>query len=186
MLLANFAIFFLFVSLIVIHIDVISNNTQTSKNTIRSISGPVKFNRYYCKLFGYAWSLTFNSFELISSSEYIINSYVNQLQEMDEQSMELLASLYDIYISIEEEGLLSTIRIDLMSEPAYDVSYTYFVNFLKTVANTVYRAKHYRASNITELIDLKYANAVVLLRYNFRNVFNMNTKLIATLNDIFF
>lgn len=85
-----------------------------------------------------------------------------------------LNKLYDNFINIEQQGMLSYIQMDLLYNPSENVTYTYFINMISSVANTLLQTLNYDVKTLIKLIDRDYCNNLLTLRYNLKNVVSMN------------
>lgn len=70
--LINLFVLIMLTSYLIIHIILLQNYNDEILATLNNISGPMLFNRYFCKLFTYSWSLVFNTLDIIASSEFIL------------------------------------------------------------------------------------------------------------------
>ncbi|CAD8206676.1 unnamed protein product [Paramecium octaurelia] len=171
---------------IIIHLTNVSSYHDELLQTLINIQAPLLFNRYFFKTFCYIWSLVFNSLNIINSSEYIIIQTLEEIQVLADTMLGSLRSMYDTFIGIEYQGMLSKINLDFLYQDNEVVTYTYFINFISNIADLLFQAQYHTFDDLGDLIDQNYLDNLLTLRYNLKNVNYMNVELLDSLNILFF
>ncbi|CAD8193890.1 unnamed protein product [Paramecium pentaurelia] len=182
----NIIIMMIILAYIVAHLLKISSYNNQTQQTLSNINGPTLFNRYFFKVFTYTWSLVFNSLGIIESSDFLITQTIAEMQDLASVIFDNLRNMYDTFIGIEQSGMLSSINLDFLYQNNENVTYTYFINIISNVADTLFQALNYNIQTLIQLIDRNYLDNLLMLRYNLKNVVNMNFQLIDSLNELFF
>ncbi|CAD8101568.1 unnamed protein product [Paramecium primaurelia] len=171
---------------IIIHLTNVSAYHDELLQTLINIQAPLLFNRYFFKTFCYIWSLVFNSLSIIDSSDYIITQTLQEIEVLADTMLGSLRNMYDTFIGIEFQGMLSKINLDFLYQENEEVTYTYFINFISNIADLLFQAQYHTVQNLDELIDQNYLDNLLTLRYNLKNVNYMNVELLDSLNILFF
>ncbi|CAK61089.1 unnamed protein product (macronuclear) [Paramecium tetraurelia] len=182
----NIIIILIVSTYIIAHLMMITSYNNQTQLTLSNINGPTLFNRYFFKVFTYTWSLVFNSLGIIESSDYLITQTISQMADLASIIFDNLRNMYDTFIGIEQSGMLSSINLDFLYQDNENVTYTYFINIISNVADTLFQALKYNIKTLVQLIDRNYLDNLLMLRYNLKNVVNMNFQLIDSLNELFF
>ncbi|CAK69076.1 unnamed protein product (macronuclear) [Paramecium tetraurelia] len=182
----NILIMVIIIGYIIAHLVKLNTYTEQTQQTLANINGPTLFNRYFFKIFTYTWSLVFNTLEIIESSDFIIKSTISEMQDLAQIVFIDLSKMYKIFIGIEESGMLSYINLDMLYQSNENVTYTYFINLISTVSDQLFEALNYDVTTLIQIIDRRYLDNLLMLRYNLKNVVLMNSQLIDSLNEVYF
>ncbi|CAD8212474.1 unnamed protein product [Paramecium pentaurelia] len=182
----NIIIMIIIIGYIMAHLIKLQTYTHQTQQTLANINGPTLFNRYFFKIFTYTWSLVFNTLDIIESSNFIIKSTISEMHELSKVVFIDLSRMYDIFIGIEESGMLSYINLDFLYQSNENVTYTYFINLISAVSDTLFEALKYDVTTLIQIIDRNYLDNLLMLRYNLKNVVVMNSQLIDSLNEVYF
>ncbi|CAD8116246.1 unnamed protein product [Paramecium sonneborni] len=182
----NIMIMIIILAFIIAHLLKIEFYNHQTQLTLSNINGPTLFNRYFFKVFTYTWSLVFNSLGIIESSEFLITQTISEMRDLAQIIFYDLTNMYDTFIGVESSGMLNLINLDFLYQNNENVTYTYFINIISNVADTLFQALNYNIQTLIQLIDRNYIDNLLMLRYNLKNVVDMNSQLIDSLNVLFF
>ncbi|CAD8162327.1 unnamed protein product [Paramecium octaurelia] len=182
----NIIIMMIVLAYIIAHLLKIQSYNDQTQLTLSNINGPTLFNRYFFKVFTYTWSLVFNTLGIIESSDFLITQTISEMKDLSSVMFSNLRDMYDTFIGIESSGMLSQINLDFLYQSNENVTYTYFINIISNVADTLFQALNYNMQTLIQLIDRNYIDNLLMLRYNLKNVVDMNFQLIDSLNELFF
>ncbi|CAD8127345.1 unnamed protein product [Paramecium sonneborni] len=182
----NILIIIIIIGYIIAHLIKLNFYTNQTQLTLANINGPTLFNRYFFKIFTYTWSLVFNTLDIIESSDFLIKSTISEMNDLAQVVFINLTKMYDIFIGIEDSGMLSFISLDFLYQKNENVTYTYFINLISAVSNTLFEALKYDVKTLIQIIDRNYLDNLLMLRYNLKNVVVMNQQLIDSLNEVYF